>query len=101
MNAADIALLLISADFIESRFINEEEVPKLLARRQTEGMRVIPIVVRPCLWTSEPMLSKLQALPKNGKPVITFDKDNGDRDQAWTDVAKAIEQIAKTFSKPE
>ncbi|MEM6254193.1 MAG: COR domain-containing protein, partial [Cyanobacteria bacterium P01_D01_bin.156] len=97
MNDADIALLLISDDFIESRFINETEVPKLLERRQAEGMRVIPIIVRPCLWTSEPILNKLQALPKDGKPVITFDKDNGDRDQAWTDIAKAIEKISKTF----
>ncbi|MGD1853215.1 MAG: COR domain-containing protein [Leptolyngbyaceae cyanobacterium] len=95
MDDADIALLLISDDFIESRFINETEVPKLLERRQAEGMRVIPIIVRPCLWTSEPILKKLQALPKDGNPVITFDRDNGARDQAWTDIAKAIEKIAK------
>ncbi|WP_346291542.1 leucine-rich repeat domain-containing protein [Sphaerothrix gracilis] len=95
MNEADIALLLISADFIESGFINEEEVPRLLDRRQSEGMRVIPIIVRPCMWTSEPILKKLNALPKDGKPVITFSQDNGDRDQAWTDIAKAIEKLAK------
>ncbi|WP_255534755.1 toll/interleukin-1 receptor domain-containing protein [Nodosilinea sp. LEGE 07298] len=95
MNDADIALLLISADFIDSRFINDEEVPRLLKRRESEGMRVIPIIVRPCLWASEPIFSKLQALPKNGKPVITFSQENGDRDQAWTDIAKAIENIAK------
>jgi hypothetical protein len=27
--------------------------------------------------------------------VITFAEENGDRDQAWTDIAKAIEKIAK------
>ncbi|PSN18834.1 TIR domain-containing protein, partial [filamentous cyanobacterium CCP5] len=95
MNDADIALLLISDDFIYSRFINEEEVPRLLERRQAEGMRVIPIIVRPCPWTSEPILKKLNALPKDGKPVITFTQENGDRDQAWTDIAKAIEKIAQ------
>ena len=95
MTEADMALLLISADFIESRFINEEEVPRLLQRRQSEGMRVIPIILRPCPWTSEPILKKLQALPQDGKPVITFSQDNGDRDQAWTDIAEAIEQLAK------
>ncbi|MGB7087011.1 MAG: COR domain-containing protein [Phormidesmis sp.] len=95
MNDSDIGLLLISKYFIKSRFINDEEVPKLLERRKSEGMRVIPIIIRPCLWTSEPLLKKLQALPKDGKPVIKFNEENGDRDQAWTDIAKAIEKIAK------
>jgi GTPase SAR1 family protein len=98
MNNADIALLLISADFIESRFINEEEVPRLLERRKAEGMRVIPIIVRPCMWTSEPFFRGLQALPKNGKPVITFAEENGDRDQVWTDIAKEIKKLAKTMN---
>ena len=97
MNDADIALLLVSKHFIKSRFINDEEIPKLLKRRESEGMKVIPIIVRPCLWTSEPLLAKLQALPKNGTPVIRFTEENGDRDQVWTDIAEAIEKIAKTF----
>ena len=97
MNDTDMALLLVSSDFIDSSFINNEEVPKLLKRRESEGMRVIPIIVRPCLWKSEPMLPKLNVLPKDGKPVITFEKENGARDQAWTDIAKAIEKIAKNF----
>ena len=40
------------------------------------------------------MLATMNALPKDGKPVITFSEENGDRDQAWTDIAKAIEKIA-------
>ncbi|WP_215610631.1 toll/interleukin-1 receptor domain-containing protein [Leptothoe spongobia] len=95
MNECDLAILLISADFINSRFINEEEVPKLLARRQAEGMWVVPIIIRPCMWDSEPMFRGLQALPKDGKPVITFPNDNGERDQAWTDIAKELEKFAK------
>ncbi|MEO0686944.1 MAG: toll/interleukin-1 receptor domain-containing protein, partial [Cyanobacteria bacterium J06649_11] len=99
MNACDMAVLLVSSDFINSRFINEEEVPKLLKRRQAEGMRVVPIIIRPCLWTSEPMFSGLQSLPKDGKPVITFPNDNGERDQAWTDIAKKLEEFAKKLQE--
>lgn len=95
MHACDMAVLLISDDFINSRFINEEEVPKLLKRRQSEGMRVVPIIIRPCPWDLEPMFRGLQALPKDGKPVITFPNDNGERDQAWTDVAKELAKFAK------
>lgn len=95
MDDCDLALLLVSMDFINSRFIQEEEVPRLLQRRIEEGMRVIPIIIRPCLWTSEPALSGLQALPTDGEAVITFPEETGARDQAWTDIAKVIEHRAK------
>jgi WD40 repeat protein len=52
-------------------------------------------IVRPCPWQSEPVLKDLQALPKDGKAVITFAPSTGERDQVWTDVAAVIEQRAK------
>jgi hypothetical protein len=91
----DLGILLVSADFIASRFIQDDELPKLLKRRMHDGLRVVPIIIRPCLWQSEPILKDILALPRDGKPVITFSKDNGDRDQVWTDIAKAIENRAK------
>jgi len=96
MNGCDLAILLVSQHFIASRFIQDDELPRLLQRRKDAGLRVVPIIVRPCKWQSEPALKGLQGLPKDGKAVITFDKDNGDRDQVWTDIATVIEQRAKT-----
>ena len=95
MSECDLAVLLVSKNFLASRFITDQEVPKLLQRRQNEGMRVIPIIIRPCMWSRQPILKKLQALPRDGKPVITFPEETGERDQAWTDIAKAIEKFAK------
>lgn len=95
LNDCDLALLLVSADYLASRFIQEEEQPKLLQRRREMSLRVIPIVVRGCTWQGEPVLKDLQALPADGKPVITFSKDNGDRDQVWADIAAVIEKRAK------
>jgi hypothetical protein len=95
MDDCDLALLLVSPDFIASRFIQDEELPRVLARREEVRLRVIPIIVRPCMWSSEPVLSELQALPKDGKPVITFSKANGERDQVWADIAQVIETRAK------
>ena len=100
MNDCDLALLLVSPDYLASRFIQEEEQPKLLQRRQEMQLRVIPIIVRPCKWTSDPVLKALQALPKDGKAVITFSKDNGERDQVWADVATVIEKRAKERLTP-
>lgn len=95
MNECDLAILLVSQSFIASRFINDEELPRLFQRCQETGLRVISIIVRPCTWQSEPVLKDLQALPKDGNPVITFSEDNGDRAQVWVDIAAVIEKRAK------
>jgi TIR domain len=100
MNDCDLALLLVSADYLASRFIQKEEQPKLLQRRQDMQLRVIPIIVRPCTWQSEPVLKDLQALPRDGKAVITFSQATGDRDQVWTDIATVIENRAKAKPTP-
>jgi TIR domain len=95
MNECDLALLLVSPDYLASRFIQEEEQPKLSQRRQEMQLRVIPIIVRPCTWQSEPVLKDLQALPKNGKAIIRFSKTSGKRDEVWADIAAFIEKRAK------
>ena len=95
LNECDMALLLVSSDFIASWFINDEELPDLLKRREKEGMIIIPIIVRDCLWQSEPVLKDLQALPTDGKAVITFSEITGDRDKVWTEIAQAIEKRAR------
>ncbi len=65
----DVALLLVSADFLTSRFILGQEVPPLLQRRQEQGIRVIPVIVSPCAWSRIPWLRPIQARPKDGKAL--------------------------------
>lgn len=94
MNTCDLALLLVSGDFLASRFIRDEELSRLLQRRKDDGLRVVPIIVSDCLWQSIPVLRDLQALPKNGRAIISF-KGTGGRDRVWMEIAKAIESIVK------
>jgi len=49
MDDCDLSLLLVSPDHLASRFIQAEEQPKLLQCRQELQLRVIPIIVRPCV----------------------------------------------------
>ncbi|GIF18044.1 WD40 repeat protein [Actinoplanes tereljensis] len=51
-----LAVLLVSGDFLASRFIIEEELPQLAAG----GARLAPVLVRDCLWELEPRLERLQ-----------------------------------------
>lgn len=41
---AQVAILLISANFLSSNFISDNEIPNLLKRRKNEGL------VMPALW---------------------------------------------------
>ncbi len=95
MDECDLALLLVSPDYLASRFIQAEEQPKLLKRREEMQARVMPIIIRPCVWRSEETISSLQIMPEDGKAVITFSKDTGARDQVWADIAIVIEKRAK------
>ena len=95
MDECSVALLLVSRDFIASRFIQEEELFKLFARHVKDGLLVIPIIVRACLWQSEPFVKDLQVLPQDGKPVISFSSENGDRDEVWAAIGKEIERLAQ------
>lgn len=96
LETCDLALLLVSAEFLASEFIHSEELTYLLKRRQEQGIRVVPLILRACPWRNEE-IGSLAVLPQNGKPLITFDLENGERDQAWTDICEQIETWAKAF----
>lgn len=91
---ADVALLLLSADFLASEFLQNVELPKLLQRSQLDGLTVIPVLIRSCLWQAHPWLSTLKLLPASGEPIASFLGD--DRDRVLTEIAAEIAQRAGT-----
>ena len=60
MGQAQMALLLVSVDFLNSDFIQDEEVPTLLRRRESEGLRVLPLILEPCDWLGMEWLAKFR-----------------------------------------
>ena len=97
MRTCKMAILLVSQSFLNSEFIQNEELPVLLQKRKREGMRVVPIIVRPCMWQDDPVLSTIQALPREGKPVIRFPVTNGRRDEIWVEIALSIGRRARAL----
>jgi tetratricopeptide (TPR) repeat protein len=93
LDSADLILLLVSSDFLNSDFCYPIETSRALLRHESGDARVIPVIVRPVDWQGLP-LGKLQALPKDGKPVTLWPN----RDEAWLNVTqgirKAIEEMA-------
>jgi MinD-like ATPase involved in chromosome partitioning or flagellar assembly len=91
LESADIILLLVSADFLASDYCYDAEMKRALERRDAGEARVIPIILREAYqWQSAPF-GELQALPTDGRPVMSFTS----RDQAWSDVAVGIREVAE------
>jgi len=85
LHAAEIILLLLSAHAIDSDYFYEQEMADALERHERGEARVVPLIIKPCAWMATP-LAKLQALPKDAKPVTFWN----DRDEAWNDAVEAL-----------
>ena len=69
MNRAAVGILLISADSLTSKFILREEIATLLQRRDRDGLRIFPVILKPCPWQKVGWLSRMQCRPKDGQPL--------------------------------
>ena len=95
LNTADVILLLISADFLASDYCYDVEMKRAMERHEAGETRVIPVILRPVDWKGAPF-GKLQALPKDAKPVTSWPN----RDEAFTDVAQGIRAAVEELAGP-
>lgn len=82
MNAASIAIMLVSANFLNSKFILTEEVPRLLQHRAEKGLRVFPIIIKPFALETVGWLRRLQLRPKDARPLSAGNENQIDSDLA-------------------
>jgi TIR domain len=85
---ADIILLFVSPHFFESDYCFETEMREALRRHASGAARVIPIILRPCLWQSAPF-AQLQALPRDAKAISTWPNI----DEACVDAAQGVMNV--------
>jgi tetratricopeptide (TPR) repeat protein len=90
---ARVAVLLISASSLASKFTLDTEIPKLLESRAREGMAVFPVLCKDCRWEELTWLTKLQARPRDGKALASFDTDNLDSELAK--IAREVLDVAR------
>ena len=98
MNAANVAILLISANFLTSEFLLHKEVPSLLQHRDKQGMTIFPIIVRPCAWKAVDWLSKMQVRPRDGKPLTSY--SGAQIDEVLSNVATEVYKELNLTGKP-
>jgi hypothetical protein len=88
LEAADIVLLLISADFLASNYCYEHEMNRALERHRAGTAHVVPLILRPSDWIGS-RFAALQALPANGQPLTSWRC----LDEAFAEVAQGIRRM--------
>ena len=92
LEEAEIILLLVSMDFMNSEYSFDVEVKRAIERHNdpNDNARVVPIIVRPSDWMDSEFAS-LQALPKGAKPISKWDN----LDDAYLDVITQLKKVIK------
>ncbi|WP_245707068.1 COR domain-containing protein [Thiothrix caldifontis] len=91
LNTADIVLLLVSPDFINSDYCFTKEMERALERYQDEGNVVIPVIIRHTASWRNHKIGQIVALPKDGKPLAKWE----DADEFWGSVENGIHDQVK------
>src|SRR5262249_18508403 len=91
---ARVAILLVSANSLTSDFILQAEVPALLARREKEGLVVVPVIAKPCAWQSVDWLSRMNVVPRGARPV--WGGGGGQADAALALIAEEVATLVRS-----
>lgn len=94
LRSAQIILLMISPDFLNSDFIYTRELPIALQRHKDKEAIVIPVILRPSVWETEDF-SGIQALPRGARPIAQW----GDEDEAFVDVANGLRRVIRSIKE--
>jgi len=98
LTTADLILFLVSADFLNSDYCFGVEVQTALDRLKRGEARVVPILLRSCLW-EESVFSALNVIPIDTKPKPISSWES--LDDAFCDVAREISHlVAKDPPQP-
>ncbi|HEY0755437.1 MAG TPA: tetratricopeptide repeat protein, partial [Ktedonobacteraceae bacterium] len=85
LERADLILLLISPDFMNSDYCYSIEMGRAIERHEQGSARVVPIILRATYWRDAPF-ARLQVLPKDARAVKSWP----DLDEALNDVTEQL-----------
>jgi hypothetical protein len=88
LDSSRAAVLLVSADFIASDFIAKEELPPLLAAAESEGVKILPLILSASLFEEIESLARFQAVNPPSKPLMRLSK--GKQEEYLVELSKAI-----------
>ena len=91
IQSAKVALLVVSADFLASDFIANNELPPLLEAAKKDGAVIMSLIVSPSRFTSTESLSQFQAVNDPSSPLLNLTR--GEQEKILVRVSEEIEAV--------
>src|SRR3954454_4072423 len=91
LDTAQVAVLLISADFFASDFIDENELPPLLDAAKAKGVHILPVILSASRFARNPDLARFQAVNPPNRPLAKM--PTAEQEDVLDYVAHTIESI--------
>ncbi len=92
---ADLAILIISQDFLNSDFIKNVELPRIEQRTKIGKLKVTSIIVGYCDWRSIPLVAEHQILYGDETPLIEYINDIAKLDKIRFEILEKIRSVIK------
>lgn len=92
INNSNVAILLVSTDFLASDFIASDELPPILRKAEEEGTRIVPIIVAPCSFELSE-LSEFQAINSPDRTLADLQGDEASIDRVYLELVKTIQSL--------
>jgi len=93
LGVARAAVLLVSADFLASEFIRNDELPKLLSRAESRRTRLFCLIIRPCRFDKVALLSRFQAV--NGPDKTLSEMRPPEQERSFLRLTDQLEQALR------
>jgi hypothetical protein len=90
LERAAVGVLLITPKFLESPFIRDVEIRRLLERASSDGCEIWALIVKPSVYTEVPELASFQAFNEPSAPLSGMTTHKQD---------KVLSEIVLTLAK--
>jgi tetratricopeptide (TPR) repeat protein len=96
LNRTRVAVLVVTPNFLDSNFINEQELPFLINAAAERGVKLLWIYAAPCM-VDETALSEFQCANDYNRPLLSLTP--AERAQCLLDIAREIKSAYESGKK--
>jgi len=93
LDLSTVAILVVSADFLASDFIINNELQPILRNAAEKGTRIVPLIVKPCRFARDKELRHFQAINDPSEALILLTE--GERELHYDAVASEVEKALR------
>lgn len=90
LRESDIALVLVSQSFLDSRYCTDIEMSAFLKRCRDDGMIIFPIVLSACEWDRHDWIASRQFLPGGNETIEEHYTEPGKRKRLYLKIRQEL-----------